>query len=264
MGSDPIYTFETGASCSGRYHPTSMAFDRIRIGTIFFAIALIGFGIEHFLFRDFITGRAPAWPKGVQGGFVFAAVTGLVFIATGLSLLLRRSTRAAIVSAILIAVWALSRHIPILFAEPFLSGAWTRAGKALVLTGGLLAFAGFWVTFGRSALGLFFLISGVQHVLFAKFVATLIPAWFPGNAMFWTYFAAVALICGGIGLFIPRTAQLAALWSGAMVFSWFWIVHIPRLHVGASDQIAVFEALAVAGLAFFLSGQKTYDAPGRV
>ena len=62
-----------------------------------------------------------------------------------------------------------------------------------------------------------------------------------------------SLLCWGASLFIPRTAQLAALWSGIMVFAWFWIVHIPRLHVSVSDQIAVFEALAFAGLAFFLA-----------
>jgi hypothetical protein len=38
----------------------------------------------------------------------------------------------------------------------------------------------------------------------------------------------VALLAGGIGLFIPQTARLAALLAGAMVFSWFWIVHLPR------------------------------------
>ncbi len=45
-----------------------------------------------------------------------------------------------------------------------------------------------------------------------------------------------------------------------MVFSWFWIVHIPRVTVGMSDQIAVFEALAVSGLAFLLSEPLTESA----
>ena len=239
-----------------------MAFDRIRIGTMFFAIALIGLGVEHFVFGEFVTGRAPAWPKAIPGQAVFAALTGIVFIATGVSLLIRKGARnAAIVAAILIASWALLRHIPVLFAEPFLSGAWTRAGKALVFTGGALAIAGA-TTIGRCSLGLFLLISGVQHFLFAKFAASLIPAWFPGNAMFWTYFAGVALICGGIGLLIPHTARLAAFWSGIMVFSWFWIVHIPRVGMGKSDQIAAFEALAVAGIALFLSGTLSH-ARGR-
>jgi len=93
-----------------------------------------------------------------------------------------------------------------------------------------------------------------------EFVASPIPTWFPGDAVFWTYFAGVALMSGGIGILIPQTARLAALLAGLMVFSWFWIVHIPRTFVGVSDSIAVFEALAVSGIAFVLAGylsQKT-------
>lgn len=64
----------------------------------------------------------------------------------------------------------------------------------------------------------------------------------------------MALIAGGIGLFVPYTAILAALLSGLMVFSWFWIVHIPRTFFGVSDSIAVFEALAVSGIALVIAG----------
>jgi hypothetical protein len=98
--------------------------------------------------------------------------------------------------------------------------------------------------------------TGIQHFLFTGFVASLIPGWFPGNAISWTYFAGVALIAGGIGQFNRHTAGLAALLSGWMVFSWFWIVHIPRTFVGVSDSIAVFEALAVSGVAFVLAGYR--------
>jgi uncharacterized membrane protein len=110
------------------------------------------------------------------------------------------------------------------------------------------------ILIGRICLGLFLLMTGIQHFLHTEFVASLIPTWFPGNAVFWTYFAGVALISGGIGLHVPMTARLAALLSGIMVFSWFWIVHIPRTFVGVSDSIAVFEALAVSGIAFVLAG----------
>jgi uncharacterized membrane protein len=41
------------------------------IGRIFFAIALIGLGIEHFVFREFITGRAPK-----SGSLVWAYISG--------------------------------------------------------------------------------------------------------------------------------------------------------------------------------------------
>lgn len=249
-----------------------LAFDRTGIGRSFFAIGLIALGIEHFFFGDFITGRAPAWPESLPGRLVWAWLSGITFIVSGGAILLgKRARAAALLTAVLIASWALLRHIPILAAESFLSGAWTRAGKALTFTGGAMAIAATFprmrapllnfmnlrselIVVGRGALGLFLVIAGIQHFLFTKFVVSLIPTWFPGNAVFWTYFAAVALISGGIGLFIPRTARLAALLSGLMVFSWFWIVHIPRSLDGVSDSIAVFEALAVSGIALALSG----------
>lgn len=225
------------------------------VGRTFFALALVGLGVEHFLFGTFVTGRAPAWPEGTAGGPLWAYASGLVFIATGLAALSGRYVRnAALIAAALIGVWALARHIPILATEALLSGAWTRAGKALAFLGGALALAGFIVA-PRVCLGSFLVISGIQHFLFTKAVMSLIPGWFPGSPVFWAYFAGVALIAGGIGLFVPFTARLAAALSGLMLFSWFWIVHVPRTFVSVSDGIALFEALAFAGIAWMLAGR---------
>jgi uncharacterized membrane protein YphA (DoxX/SURF4 family) len=160
----------------------------------------------------------------------------------------------------------------VLAGDAFLSGEWTRAGKALTFVGGFLAIGatfpkirgarlsrfvnyerGFIVA-GRICLGIFLVLTGIQHFMYTEFVASLIPSWFPGDAVVWTYFAGVCLISGGVGLFIPSTAPIAALLSGVMVFSWFWIVHLPRTFVGVSDSIAIFEALAVSGIAFVLAG----------
>ena len=121
----------------------------IPVGRIFFAIALIALGVEHFIFSDFITGRAPAWPPSIPGGMIWAYVTGITFIATGAAILFGTKARsAAVLAAALIAAWALLRHIPVVAADSLFSGAWTSAGKALTFTGGALAVAG---TFRRSA-----------------------------------------------------------------------------------------------------------------
>ena len=236
----------------------------------------MGLGVEHFIFQDFITGRAPAWPASMPGGLAWAYLTGIAFILIGLAIVSGKKARpATVLAGVLIFLWALLRHIPVVAADSLLSGAWTSAGKALTFVGGVLAIAatfpkmepgrdtlllkvvnleGEFILIGRVCLGLFLVLTGIQHFLFTEFVASLIPGWFPGDAVFWTYVAGVALIAGGIGLFIPQTARLAALLSGLMVFSWFWIVHIPRTFLGVSDSIAVFEALAVSGIALVLAG----------
>src|SRR5690606_9857429 len=87
------------------------------------------------------------------------------------------------------------------------------------------------------------------------------PAWFPGDAVSWTYVAGVALIVFGAGLLAPATAPLSALLAGCMVFSWFWIVHLPRTLVSMSDGVAIFEALAVSGIGFLLAGSLRQSSP---
>lgn len=248
----------------------------IPIGRTFFAVALLGLGVEHFIFQEFVTGRAPAWPASIPGGWAWAYLTGALFIGVGIAILIGWKARlSAIGAGLLIFVWALLRHVPLLATDALLSATWTTAGKALTFFGGLFAIAATFpgeetgrfaslthrtnlerafIRLGRICLGLFLVLTGIQHFMFTEFVASLIPAWFPGDAVFWTWFAGVALVAGGVGLIIPQTARVAALLSGLMVFSWFWIVHVPRTFVSTSDGIAVFEALAVSGIAFVLAG----------
>jgi uncharacterized membrane protein len=248
----------------------------ISVGRWFFGLALIGLGLEHFIFREFVTGRAPAWPNGLPGKMLWVSVSGAIVIVTGLAVLARRWGRpAALGLALLVFAWALLRHLPIVAADSLLGGTWTRAGKALTIVGGLFAVAatlppivgktstswrrfanatGPFVLAGQISLACFLIIAGLQHFLFTQFVVTLIPSWVPGNATWWAWFAGVALLAGGVGLLVPRTAAAAGLMSGLMIFSWFWIVHLPRVRTTVSDGIAVFEALAFSGIALVIAG----------
>lgn len=243
----------------------------VTIGRLCFALALIAFGAQQFIYGDFVPGRAPAWPEGVPGGFVWACVSGVLFVAAGVAILVDRKVwLAGVTVGTMIFLWALLRHIPAVVADSDIGAAWTMAGKALAFFGGAFAVAasdedvvdGAWrewfVYLGRFCLGAFLALGGIQHFLFPEFVATLVPGWIPGH-LFWTYFAAVALVAGGVGLMLPKVARLAAALSGLMVFLWFLILHIPRAVTAADAQrrnewTAVFESLAVAGIAFLLAG----------
>ncbi len=243
----------------------------VTIGRLCFALALIAFGAQQFIYGDFVPGRAPAWPEGVPGRLVWACVSGAVFVAAGVAMIAgKRVWLAGVTVGTTIFLWALLRHVPYVVADSDIGGAWTAAGKALAFFGGAFAVAasddgageGAWrewfVYLGRFCLGAFLALGGIQHLLFPEFVATLVPGWIPGH-LFWTYFAAVALIAGGVGLMLPKVARPAAALSGLMVFLWFLILHIPRAVVAADAQrrnelTAVFESLAVAGIAFLLAG----------
>jgi uncharacterized membrane protein len=250
----------------------------VRAGRIGFAVALIGLGIDHFIFQQFVSGRPPAWADP-SGWAPFAYLTGLLVAGTGLAVLTGKQARlAAAVCAALILLLAVPRHLPALASSAAFSSAWTRFGKALWLIGGSLTIASTFppsvvfsrvlnrdrqfLAVGRITLGLFQILTGIQHFLHTPFVASLIPAWFPGNATWWTWFAGVALIAGGLGLLLPRTARWAALLSGLMILSWFFIVHLSRELAGGADGIAVFEALADAGVLLVIAG--VLSRPGRV
>ena len=242
-----------------------------RLGRIFFGVSLIAFGIQHFLWGDFVAGRAPAWPASIPGRLVWAAVSGAVLILCGAAIVAGKKLRAAGVTvAAMIFLWAVLRHLPLAAADRIYGGAWTNLGKALALTGGGLAVAGLssrWTYVARGCLGAFLISSGIQHFLFVPFVMSLVPTWIPG-ARFWTYFAGVALIAGGAGIIVPLTTRLAAALSGLMIFLWFVMLHIPRALAAPAAQsrnewTAVFEALAMSGIAFVLAAAPPDRDAGR-
>jgi uncharacterized membrane protein len=104
-------------------------------------------------------------------------------------------------------------------------------------------------------LSLFFIDCGVAHFQFADFVKNLIPVFIP-FPLFFTYFAGVCLIAGGIGLLIPPIQKLAALLSGIQIAGWFILLHMPRaLTISGDEWIGVGESLAVAGICFMLYGK---------
>jgi len=234
-----------------------------RLGRVFFGISLIAFGVQQFLWGDFVAGRAPAFPAMWPGRVAWACVSGAVLVLCGAAIVAGRWLRAAgLTVAGLIFVWAFLRNIPVALADRIYGGAWTALGKGLALTGGGLAVAGLprrpWLHVARVFLGAFLISSGIQHFLFVPFVATLVPAWV-GAARFWTYFAGVALIAGGLGLIVPWTARLAGSLSGLMIFLWFVMLHVPRALAAAdaasrrNEWTAVFEALAMSGIALVLA-----------
>jgi hypothetical protein len=73
--------------------------------------------------------------------------------------------------------------------------------------------------------------------------------------------------CGA--LLLPQTARLAAALSGLMIFLWVVLLHIPRALAAVAAQsrnewTAVFEALAISGIAFVLAGSLSNVRPRQV
>ncbi len=192
-----------------------------------------------------------------------------MFLASGAAFLTARFVRpAGLASAALMLGWMLVRHLPVALAGPAWSGDWTNVLKAATLAAGALAVA---VADGRPVhavlstlrtlapyvAGAFFLLCGIQHFMFVTFVKTLVP-WFIPGAVFWTYFAGVALVAAGLGFWTPPVRRVAATLAAAMVFSWVFLVHVPLVStVGRGEWMGVFEALGISGVCLALARRPT-------
>jgi uncharacterized membrane protein len=236
-----------------------------RIGRLFLAVALIGFGVENIAFGHYVVARAAPWPADPLQQQLTAYVTGVLFVAWGAAILAQRWVReAALQAAFLILAWSLCLHWPKALAGPPYSGDWTNALKAVTLAaGGVLvgaaaagppsALLAALRAIAPHAAAPFFLLAGVQHILFVGFVQTLVPPFIPG-AVFWTYVAAAALLAAGFGLLTPPVRRLAAICTGWMVFSWVFLVHVPLIfRINALEWQGVFEALGISGVCFLVA-----------
>ena len=250
-----------------------MSHGLISVGRIFYAIGLIGIGVQHFIFREFITVIFPPWPSWIPGHPLWAYAAGTLLIAAGVAILfnIKGRTVAAITGAFFFLVVVVAQIPSTLTTSPSHLGAWTVAFKALTMCGGAWLVAGSLKERGANLpgfleaimpLGRFFLpitviAFGIEHFLYPDFVKTLVPNWIPGH-LFWTYFAAVALVSSGLGIIFHFKARLAAFLLGVMIFLWFIMLHIPRAIAdprsgNGNEWTSVCEALAFSGIAFLMA-----------
>ena len=245
----------------------------VPIGRIFYAIGLIGIGVQHFIFADFIPVMVPSFPSWIPGRPFWAYAFGAALIAAGAAILfgVRARTVAAVSGAVILTLVVVDDVPGQLAANPGHLGVWTNTFKALTMCGGAWVVAGSLkdqtsnitrhlerlMPLGRYFLPITVIVFGIDHFLYTDFVASLVPSWIPG-ALFWTYFAGVALIAASMGMILGIHARLASLMLGIMIFLWLLMLHIPRAiadphSAKGNEWTSVFEALAFSGIAFMLA-----------
>jgi uncharacterized membrane protein len=241
----------------------------------FYGLGIAGIGLQHFFFGQFIPVVVPLWPVWIPGGRLWVYCVGAaLLVCAGAILTGVRARTAALLLGGVFLFSVLVLHVPAEMMAGWASlGAWTNAFKALTLAGGALVVAGSLpegqgrrvvfagaskrlITLGRYGPAITMVAFGIDHFLYAPFVAMLVPGWIPGH-LFWTYFAGVALIASGLGMIFRVQARLAAMLLGMMIFLWLLVLHIPRAVAdpyGAigNEVTSVFEALTFSGIAFLL------------
>jgi uncharacterized membrane protein len=257
--------------------------DRIVImSQIFFSLGIIGIGIQHFIYSNFIPVMLPWWPSSIPGRSSAAHFLGAILIFAGALIIIKKqprivATRLGLIFSLLFVVIVLIQLTQNKFADLLKPGIWTNALKEFAFCGSAFVVAASLprnklpikkepslvekfenkiMSLSQFPLAIMVLIFGIDHFIYLGYVSTLVPAWIPGH-IFWTYFAGAALIASGTGIILNIEARLAATMLGIMLFIWVIILHIPRAIADPSGNMgneltSVFEALAFSGVAFIM------------
>lgn len=258
----------------------------IGTGRVFFAIALIGIGGQHFFFRQFVPMVVPVWPAWIPGTLFWVFLVGTILTGGGVAILagpilagpilagIKARAAASAVAALFLFSFVLL-HIPAnAIARKTSVEGWADALTAFTFAGGCLVVAGTFpqseagsrgnhvgwleklIPSGMYPLAIMIIVFGADHFLNVPLMASMVPAWIPGH-VFWTYLAGTALIAAGVAMIVRIKARLASTLLGAMLLIWVLILHIPRAMADpysgvGGEWTSVFEALAGSGVTFIL------------
>jgi len=219
----------------------------IRSGRYYFAIAFAAFGIQHFIYAKFAAGLGPPW---IPGSPLRACFMGIALVVASIRIAANAKTRVtAMLLGFLLFLYFLFLYVPRLVAQVHNPAPWTSGAEILALCGAAWVLAGTPGRLGRYLFALTLTVFGVQHLLYARFVSTIVPSWIPGR-LFWAYAVGVAFIAASLSILTNIKARLAATLLGAMFLTWVVILHLPRVfsasHNG-NEWTSAFVALAMCG-----------------
>jgi len=251
----------------------------IKIGRILYGSSILAIGLLQLCYPGFRPVILPPW--SLPGQIIWVWLTGFLLIGAGLAIILEKQvyTVSLLLGGFFLALFVLG-HVPYeLFVDPYGQhlGVWTNALKELALSGGAFALAGSFpgegspsqnrhplirllekfMPLGRVFFSITMISFGIDHFLYTKGVATLVPAWIPGP-IFWTYFAAVALIGSGLAIILKIELRRVAFLLATMIFMWVIVLHIPRAVAApfgaeSNEVISVFEAVNFTGIAILIA-----------
>lgn len=245
----------------------------IRASRAFYGVGIAGIGVQQFIYSGFRPMLLPFWPSSIPGQTTWAYVVGAGLVLAGIIIALSKRARMISiglgVSFFLLFLVFHVYHQVFLNPHGFHLGLWTNALKELAFSGGAFIVAASYpedkflasnkllFTLGRIFFAIMLIAFGIDHFLYMDFVAPLVPAWIPG-AMFWAYFAAVALIGAGVCFLLNIKLRLVGMLAGIMLFLWVIILHIPRAIADpymekGNEVTSAFQALAFSGISFLIA-----------
>ncbi|MGC2109564.1 MAG: hypothetical protein WA655_08605 [Candidatus Korobacteraceae bacterium] len=232
---------------------------------------MLAFGAQQFIYAIFGVGLGPPWtPEST----LWTYVTGIVLLATAISIAIHRKGHWGILLACMLTLRLLFLHIPRLAATARDPNQWTSAFEIIAMVGAALVLADtapieeslggpdMTTMLGRSIYAISLLVFAAQHFMYAHFVGALVPSWIPGH-LFWANFIGVAFVAAALSILTGVWATLGSTLLGAMFLLWVLLLHAPRVVLAPHDGnewASAFVALAMSGGAFLMAGSLDQQA----
>jgi uncharacterized membrane protein len=252
-----------------------------KVGRYFIAIPMAIYGVQHFIYLQFVADFIPAW---IPGHMFWACFTGVALIAAAVGIILKQWDRwAATLLGSMIFLWVILLHTSRLAAKPYDQAEWRGIFQALAMSsfafvlartlaqpgklietptngfvGGMNGLSKLGARFAPYLIALSMVAFGVQHFIFADVTTAQVPVWIPGSALA-NYLSGAALIAAGVGILFLRTARLAAALLGIMIFLSVIFVHAPIVIASPRFESDWCKALVMSGGTFLLAA----CAPGK-
>jgi uncharacterized membrane protein len=252
-------------------------------GHLIYATAFAGLGVLSLISGDFAMNWQPV-PAWVPWREPFAYASGLVLLASGIGMLVKRTaTLSALVLTINVLMWLLLLQAPKVVASPLDEGAWLGFGETLMLaTGGWILLATLSMQddkpplrFAAGAGGvrmaqILFALSlpviGLSHFIFVQATTDLVPAWLPDRRGF-AHLTGAAHMAAGFGMLFAMFPRLAATLEAIMLSLFTLLVWAPRVVAAPTTRFewtALCASTAITGAAWAVADSLRGVAWGRM
>jgi uncharacterized membrane protein YphA (DoxX/SURF4 family) len=242
-----------------------------KLGRIFFAIPLAVFGMQNLIYGKW-SGGLPPFPPWTPGEHILVYAAGATLLAISISLLANKGARlSATIFGLLCMFCVIFLHSQQFHGIIHEGPTRTRAFETFALGGAAFVLAALaskdlsaqfltslnplLAVIGRYIYAFSMVIFGIQHFLYAQYIAFLIPKWMSAH-LFLAYFTGVAIIAAGLAIATHIFSRLASNLLGLMFFLWVVTLHAPRVIAkphNADELTSLFVALAFSGASFLLA-----------
>lgn len=201
-----------------------------RFGRLLFSLAIVGIGVE-----TLICATTPKvvpvipWLPAIPA---LACVAGIVFVVSGIGLLVPRTAFLSAIALGLVMVFSglafdAPRH-PDLMSAPWRTNVLEPIVIACLAWLACDGIPGWLQKTSRYLLVFSLVVFGAAHFQVPKMMATMVPGWIPWP-WFWTIFFGVAFIVAAMSFATGILQRWAAFGVGLMVALWTLTIHLPLL-----------------------------------